>query len=297
MIDRGLPDVWPPAAIEAVAEFRQGDLVEGPPFLYAANGECPIWALTRGIVEDGGDASVAVLAEEDGPPYGIITTQSCDLTEKASPGRTRTPCRPWFQVAPVSPSDSYSKEQVGLVLKRGFRYLVPLRPPSLQGLWLADLRIEIPVEKGWLAGRKPVHGFADLGGYRGFSLRLQELRSRVAAEGGVTDQMIDHLRDFLARDPARGKSALEPVSCIMYEAHGQGRSPTMLTLHVFPAENELPGHARELFDEWFDDYAGVCRDEGCALLPPEYGATVSPLLFSELVRIDLEYLIPGLDTA
>jgi len=84
MIDEGLPAIWPPSAVDAVKPFRQGDLVESPPFFYAASGDCPIWSLTVGMVEDGYDASIPVLADEDAPPYGIITTQSCDLTEPAA---------------------------------------------------------------------------------------------------------------------------------------------------------------------------------------------------------------------
>jgi hypothetical protein len=298
MIDEGLPEVWPPAAIKAVGAFRQGDLVERPPFFYAANGACPIWSLTVGIADDGGDANIPVLADEDAPPYGIITTQSCDLTEQPPAGRRRRPCRPWFQIAPVSPEDRFTKEQVKGALKGGgFLYLVPLRPPELDGLWLADLRIEMPVEKGWLVERTPIHGFGDLAGSRDFSLRLQHLRSRVASEGGVTDHMLEHLKEFLARDAARGKSALEPVSYIMYEEHGAERSPSLLTLHVFPFEGDLPDHARELFDDWYDECVGVCRAGGCALQPPEYEARVSPRLFSQLIPVDTADLTPEEDTA
>lgn len=295
MIDEGLPKVWPPAAIEAVAEFRQGDLVQSPLFLYAASGVCPIWALTRGIVEDGDDPSIAVLADEDAPPYGIITTQSCDLTEQPPAGRKRRPCRPWFQVAPVSPEDRFTKDQVEMALKGRILYLVALRPPELDGLWLADLRIEMPVEKGWLVERRPIHGFGDQAEYRDFSLRLQYMRSRVASEGSITDRVLEHLQGFIARDATRGRSALEPVSYIMYEEHGPGRSPSLLTLHVFPSEDELPEQARELFDEWYDECVEVCRAEGCSLQPPEYEARISPRVFSKLVPVEIASLMPEED--
>jgi len=283
--------------MEAVSEFRQGDLVERPPFLYAANGACPIWSLTRGIVEGGNDPSIAVLADEDAPLYGIITTQSCDLTEQPPAGRRRLPCRPWFQVAPVSPEDRFTKDQVKMARKGRILYLVALSPPELGGLWLADLRIEMPVEKGWLIERRPIHGFGDQAEYRDFSLRLQYLRSRVASEGGITDRVLDHLQEFLARDGARGRSALESVSYIMYEEHGAEHSPSLLTLHVFPFEDELPEQARDLFDEWYDECVKVCRAEGCSLQPPEYEARISPLDFSKLVPVEIASLMPEEDPA
>lgn len=296
MIDEGLPAIWPPSAVDAVKPFRQGDLVESPPFFYAASGDCPIWSLTVRMVEDGYDASIPVLADEDAPLYGIITTQSCDLTEQPPAGRTRKPRRPWFQIAPVCPADRFSKEQVNGSLKGGqFLYLMPLRPPGLEGLWFADLRIEMPVEKGWLVGRARIPGFDDLAGYRNFAERLQYLAGRVASEGGVTDRMLDHLRAFLRKDAARGQLALESVSRIMYEEHGPELSPSLLTLHVFPVDEELPEHARKLFDDWYDDCAATCAAEGCSLQPPEYEPTASPHLFEQLVMIDMADLLPEED--
>jgi hypothetical protein len=171
---------------------------------------------------------------------------------------------------------------------------VPLTAPELDGLWLADLRIEMPIEKGWLVGRQPIRGFADLSDYRRFSSRLQQLRARVASEDNATDRMLEHLRKFLARDAARAVSALQDVSSLMYEEHGESRSPSIITLHVFPSDAELPEHACALFDEWYDECVGVCRAEGCSLMPPEYEAQASPRLFEQLVRVDLADLTPEL---
>jgi len=293
MIDRGLPAEWPLAAQDAVSRFRQGDLVEAPPFFYAADGACPIWGLTAKLVQDGEDPSIPVLSEDQAPPYGIITTQSCDLTEQPPAGRTRRPCRPWFQIAPVSPAERFDAYQVKCVVeKNSYQYLVPLTPPGLEGLWLADLRIEMPIEKGWLVGREPIRGFADLANYRAFANRLRLLKSRIASEGDVSDLMIQHLRGFLARDAERGQEALAAVSGVMYEEHGPDRSPNLLTLHVFPKDDGLPTQARQLFDEWYDECVELCMENDCSLLPTEYGPSVSPDVYLHLVPLDKTYLFP-----
>ena len=293
MIDQGLPVDWPSAAQDAVSQFRQGDLVEAPPFFYAADGACPIWALTAKRVQDGVDASFPVLSEEQAPPYGIITTQSCDLTEQPPAGKTRRPCRPWFQIAPVSPAERFDDYQVKCVVEKSwYQYLVPLTPPGLEGLWLADLRIEMPIEKGWLVGRDPIRAFSDLADYRAFSSRLRLLKSRAASEGDVSDQMIQHLRGFLARNTERARQALEEVSGVMYEEHGPDRSPNLLTLHVFPKDDELPMQTRRLFDEWYDECVELCREKDCSLLPTEYEPSVSPDVYLYLVPLDKTYLFP-----
>lgn len=50
-------------------------------------------------------------------------------------------------------------------------YLVYL--PALEpGFWVADLRIELPVEKGWLAGQTPTKGFDNEDSQRGLGARL-----------------------------------------------------------------------------------------------------------------------------
>lgn len=60
MIDAGIAHPWPREVLEAVARFKQGDLVERPPFFYAATRSYGIWAFTR----DSGDPNIEVPLEK-----------------------------------------------------------------------------------------------------------------------------------------------------------------------------------------------------------------------------------------
>ena len=85
MIDEGLEQPWPEPVPPASESFLQGHLIEQPPLFYAADLRHPIWRTTRLIADQTSEAErgedFVDLAPEDRPPYGIITTQSCDLSE------------------------------------------------------------------------------------------------------------------------------------------------------------------------------------------------------------------------
>jgi hypothetical protein len=100
VIDEGLEQPWPEPVPPAVEPFLQGHLIAQPPLFYAADLRHPIWRTTRLIADetpevDRGEDFVD-LALEDRPPYGIITTQSCDLSEERP-----DPRQPWLAVAAV----------------------------------------------------------------------------------------------------------------------------------------------------------------------------------------------------
>ena len=60
-------------------------------------------------------------------------------------------------------------------------YIVPLDPPDLEdGVWAADLRLEIPLEKSVLVGRGPIDAFRDEDGYVAFGNLLEGQRSGAA---------------------------------------------------------------------------------------------------------------------
>ena len=66
--------------------------------------------------------------------------------------------------------------------ERGFDYLCPVT--ALTGddehLWVADLRILVPVEKGWLVGARTAGGFADEEGRDRLARQLARLFARPA---------------------------------------------------------------------------------------------------------------------
>lgn len=121
MIDRGLPDPWPEAVRDAASRFEQGDLVRDPPFFYWANTAHPVWDVTVDVAARGEQDPLIALDPGDGPPLGIITTQTCDLDEAV-------PKKPWFHVAPVVGADAFPDEDLASIRAQKYGYLHALPP-------------------------------------------------------------------------------------------------------------------------------------------------------------------------
>ncbi len=171
MIGGGLLAEWPASVLEATRGFRQGHLVESPPFLYVASASHAVWELTSVAWDAELDEEVLELDARDRPPYGLITTQTCDVNEVK-------PKHPWVHVAPVEPLGDGDLAE--MAKKHRVPYLVPLAPPSLEGDWVVDLRLEVPIEKSWLVGRDPIESYDTEAEYEVLAQRLGAKRERPA---------------------------------------------------------------------------------------------------------------------
>ncbi len=176
MISKGLPDEWPPEVVEVAAQLQQGDLISEPPLVYAASLAYPIWALTRLEAEDGVDSDPVHLSldRDDVPEWGIVVSQTCDVTEEE-----HEPVQPWVEVCPV-----YERDAV----ENAPEYLYPLnRMPAAEGrMWVADLRLTVSLEKGLLVGRQRRDPFDGAEEARiEFGVKLGERRARPALSAGV----------------------------------------------------------------------------------------------------------------
>jgi hypothetical protein len=160
VIDEHINRPWPPEVAQALAPFKQGDLLEKPPFFY---GRHPTIELVDAGGPGGTESQVHELHPDDAPPYGIITTQTCDLNKQG------TPTQPWFQVSPV-----YVVGDERILDKA---YAVELTGPPADR-FVADLRIELPLEKSLLVGREPIPGFATDEEAEAFGRLLGQRRAR-----------------------------------------------------------------------------------------------------------------------
>lgn len=195
MIDSGLVAQWDPEVVQAVGRFEQGDLVERPPFFYAGCPSSGVWATTRAFSADTapGETIVIELDPADCPPFGILTSQGCDIAD--------TVRKPWVQIAPVYPAgDLHGGDgRLADVRRDAVPHLILLEPPQMDGLWIADFRIEVPVEKSWLAGKQPIQGFATEEARRRFARRLAGRLVRPALPDVVHDVVVRPLRRLLDR--------------------------------------------------------------------------------------------------
>lgn len=258
MIARHLRSPWPQDVADALDDLRQGDILEHPPFFYARGGDVRIWNLPLGADEIENDAEAGAGADQDdpatqveelhpddGPPLAIITSQTCDVDEQGAP------TQPWIQVSPVYrlPDDARAES---LLAKQ---YTVELDGPELpDGRWIADLRIELPIEKSWLIGRKVRRGFRTEEKAEDFGLRLGRRRARPALANSLVDNVTGLLRAHKQSQRGRGRTrrVWQQVHRVMLEVEDGARlTPAAVRLHVITA-TEADAEVEEWFSEWED---------------------------------------------
>lgn len=238
MIDRGIAASWPSEVIAATEAFALGDLIESPPFFYSGDEQHPVWndpARTRS------DTGVVELPPDSRPPYGIITSQTCDVVER---GARRE--QPWVQVSPV-----YAIESEAAIRDRFFLYR--LTTPKLPDLLVADLRLEFPLEKNVLVGRKPISGFASEGDTVRFAERLGRRRDRAALADAVNDVLYRRLSKRLSNNRERAKRVFENIHAVGLEiAEGTRLEPIAVGVHFITTGGQLDDDATEWFEAWWD---------------------------------------------
>lgn len=263
MIDEGLEQPWSESVAPALESFLQGHLVVSPPLFYAADLRHPIWRVTRTVadetVETERGEDFVDLAAEDRPPYGILTTQSCDLSEERP-----DPRQPWVAVAPVYlvAADSGLRDR---------DYIYELSPPDLaDGVWVADLRIELPLEKGLLVGRTPVEAFPDEDGYIGFANFLARRRGRPAL-ASVFHEVLNATTTRLKRERGAQRTLARRARANVYKLmlgieDGTRLQPAAAKLYVV-TNGRRSDDVQRWFDLWWNEARIVASEHGLQLLP------------------------------
>lgn len=252
MIDRHLRGPWPEKVAEACGRFKQGDLIEKPPFFYGVSSGSRIWgADEEGEGDDPEDdgSQVDELHPDESPEFGIITTQTCDLSEQ---GR---PTQPWVQVSPVYRLEGEPEEQERLLSKA---YIIELTGPDLpEGRWVADLRIEVPLEKTMLVDKAPIAGFASEDEADGFAGVLGVRRARAA----LANELVETVIRLIRKKKGNNKARATPVWDELYKLglrieEGTRLKPAAVRLHVICAEEPS-----DLVKEWFTEWEDRARHE------------------------------------
>lgn len=233
------PEGWDGALTATLGSLHQGCLVADPPIAYYAVPERPLtqtttrWAATR--------ETPGAVVPRNRPPWGIITTQTCDLVEEG------TPRRPWFSVAPVYVYEC--DHGVASQISNGrFSYLFPVTTlgPDADGIWVADLRLEVPVEKSWLIGRTTRKAFRTEREFWRFSEHLGELRTRFAYPRDIEARFLQPCRQKLKVLSARHGDVFEA----RFRVGKNSEDPQNVGL-VLMFEADPPEGLREELDEWW----------------------------------------------
>lgn len=280
MINRGIPTAWPDSVLSATRGFRQGHLLESPPLIYVASAAHAVWELTRATGDPALEDEVFELDSQDRAPYGLITTQTCDINEAK-------PRHPWIHVAPV-----YRREEgdlAAMVEQQRVSYLVPLTPPTLDGPWVVDLRLEVPVEKGWLVGREPMESCASEAEYEVLAQRLGAKRDRPAFADSLVLGVYNPLKTWLEK--RAGKDASAGVTEIRLRIGGTRLAPYAASL-VLIKDVEWTEGETSAWDGWWDKAHPVAANHGIDLLSNEYQMfqSMSARQYLDSIPINLGYL-------
>lgn len=260
MIEEGLDADWPAQVKAALEPFKQGHLIKRPPIFYSARLEHGIWSPSRALAAKGlnGD-TVIELDPEQGPPYGMIVSQTCEIVEDRP-----QPHHPWVQMVPV-----YQCEPESKLLDRDF--IASLRPPALDGdNWVADLRIEVPVEKSMLVDREPIDAFEGDEGYEALGVELGQRRGRPALHSVFHAILAGTMGEMKHGDkPGRKKARRVRKNVFKLKLKiesGSRLEPRAACLYILtlgPAGEET----REWFGDWWDLAREVAKEAGLELLP------------------------------
>lgn len=275
MIDADLPERWPDGVLAAVGRFKQGSVIEGPPFFYALAGDCPIWRADAELGTD--DVDVVWHDPEFAPPFGILTSQTCDIAEEGDPRK------PWVQAAPV-----YECPDNDPIRNRDA--LVPLTGANLPSrLCVADLRIEFPLEKGLLARFRPLDGFATEEEYVEFGRRLGRQRQR-AALGQEVHRII---RETMQRQAHNNRRMWHRIEDQVHRfglriREGSRLAPAVMELCVV-SRAPLDKEAHDWFERWWERASRRARELGVDLLPVLYvePANLDLVVYDNLIELDL----------
>lgn len=262
---------WPPEVLAAAAAFTSGDVVENPPYFYFADPKYAVLARTKDYFDADYTGSEIVDASELAPPYGVITSQTCDIGEVDF----EIPTQPFVAVAPVFDGSRLDGSTRSL-LRAGKRVQGLLHLPALSertsGFWVADLRLEMPVEKSWLVGQTPIQGFATEAEARRIAEAVCEVRIRPAWDKVVNECVDDTLLAELRTLKADDKPLFLEVATEIEEIGARADSmlaPQVVQLAAFTVTEQLSPSVEQWWRRVSDRIAAAMTGRGITVQPAE----------------------------
>lgn len=279
-------DQWPQEISAAAENFHQGHLIEDVRLLYMGSPNVPATSFTaRNAASDGSNnLKPLILPKSLSYEYCVITSATCDVAEAGDHKN------PFFQVSPVfNISENLRPGQENLVKQGRFADFVYLTQQPRSGVWVVDLRVSIPIEKGALVGREPIQGFATEDDRIAFAVRLARRVSRAALDGAVHDNVVASLSNWIARQEKdvlkRGSGAFTDVERVALNVDGDRLKPQSVQVIVFE-ETNLDREDKAVWRGWWKESKGQLRNAGILL---------KPMHFTSLAKMsarDYERLVP-----
>lgn len=273
-----------------MGQFAQGDLVEKPPLFFSGTAKFGITSLVRELGEADEDDEIFDLEATARPPFGMITTESCDIVEDDA----RTPRQPFVSVAPVYDFNGRVDDaRAALIRQRRVSYLYPIEASELRGSgpWAADLRLEMPIEKGWLVGRTPIRFLADERQQWELSTFLAARRDRPVLPSSIHGAIVKPTRRWIERMRPERREALIGNSVVRLIFSGPRSAPDGIGLIVVGTGGPVAEAAREEWAKRFPTMKAALDQVGVSLLETEFTTldTIPARRYLESSPIDLSF--------
>jgi hypothetical protein len=258
---------WPAGLrerLERLDEYRQGHILNDVPVFFLGSPEHKLWDQPR---RDLGFAASALrlVGEQDGVlRRAVLLSQACDVMKES---------HPWVSVAPVyDATNLLTKSRIASARSGSTLHLVHLTALSaVGGVWVADLRLEMSIEKTLLLSREPHEAFVDEVDYARLTERLAVQRARAAVAGLCLEHIVEPLFARLRELGDNGRHLRDGVRELRVHCNDPV-SPTIVTLYVIQKDD---GDGRSVAvdaDGWSSLVAELyenARQHGITLVGPE----------------------------
>lgn len=257
MGDFGESHEWSDSLKTHLNQFRQGHVISDIPAFFANLNAPDLWNQPRRLISA---QFPEIVAEPDGVLHrAILLTQGCDILRRNTP---------WITVAPVyDATNRLNAGQRGSAKGGQTGHLVHITAGwAKDSFWVADLRLEMPVEKTLLLARQPLAGFHDETGYGQFAERLGARKMRADVPNDVLDHVRAPLFDAVRSRVDQGIAINEGVREIRVQLDDP-LEPTRVVVFVVANNGATPDPAR-----WEDVIAEIyphASESGLTIVGPE----------------------------
>lgn len=247
-----IPNELTPEVDFAIGRWKQGDVLQGGPLFWAGpEGSDPY------LPYDGAPHAFHV-SEESGSGLLILTSQTCDIATTGTGAK-----HPLVTVSPVHQipggDTNYGNAKAGRI-----GYLVPLtKPPISASLYVADLRITLPLSKGVLVNATPIDAWASERDRLHFAECLARKYRRAALTSALSEDLVRSLSDHIKQNEPEASERIEEFRLRIV---GDRLNPAEAQLIVL-TDVEPDRDLKKAWRAWTRKGVKLLKAEGIGLLP------------------------------